>query len=113
MNLTRQQISALTDTELNRAMIWLYPTDGRVWTDGFFYYCSSRGGLAHLLDWDLTMPLAVENNVSTINESGNCWAGTDAMAGDGLLYMENDVINKNPLRAICECLVLTALEQKK
>lgn len=112
-------VSKLSNVELNRAMIWLYgglhPTIDLVGVEDFGNKILIDMGEGYdyspdyLTDWNLTMPLAFENNISIINESGECWAGTDATVGDGpCIYMENDTINKNPLRAICEVLVMIA-----
>ena len=122
--MTPKQVSALSDIELNRAMIWLY-TD-RV--DSLLHNCFQQGleelseeqrvsddgnefiinlceweyevnFLKDYLSWDLTMPLAVEYGV---------WLQPDHI-GDGKLHAYDDVnsaANKNPLRAICEVLVL-------
>lgn len=106
-------VSKLTDVELNRAMIWLYPTDGRVWNDGFFYYCSSRGVLTYLLNWNLTMPLAVENGLSIeLPEDEFECVGTVTRYFHRSTDIAVDFNSKvNPLRAICEVLVMIGMER--
>lgn len=107
--MTPEQVSALSDTELNRAMIWLYYTD-EIWTD--YESADSPFGvdnqdqelifpINYLEDWSVTMPLAVENelNIDFINSEG--FKSCDAMLSPSLA--SQDV---NPLRAICEVLVL-------
>lgn len=101
-------VSELTDVELNRAMIWLYHTKG-LWTDPDTGtpYCSDIGDAyqVYFLDkWDLTMPLAVENKV---------WLQPDCM-GNGFIHAYDDDYSAkaiNPLRAICEVLVMIKLEK--
>jgi hypothetical protein len=96
-------VSKLTDVELNMAMIWLN-------TDLPFYITSDQvsrvkeGGkvIDHLTDWNLTMPLAVENELK-IN-----FHTKEVSAIGHYPYSKN----KNPLRAICEALVMIALEKK-
>jgi hypothetical protein len=110
-------VSKLSKVELNRAMIWLYPlkeiTKNYTVMKSFPKFGLLRVSIDFLTDYNLTMPLAFENNISTINESGSHWAGTDVMAGDGpCIYMENDTISKDPLRAICEVLVIIAMEER-
>lgn len=108
-------VSELSDVEVNRAMIWCY---GPMWICSHEKYRDQgqvvvESALTYLTDYNLTMPLAVEHGVSLINERGAAWAGTDIFAGDGLaIYMENDSINKNPLRAISEVLIKIAMEKK-
>jgi hypothetical protein len=103
-------VSKLSKVELNRKMVELqFGT-----RDKDIERLYRAGKLNYLTDYNLTMPLAFDNDVSIISESGRCWAGTDVMAGDGpCIYMENDTISKDPLRAICEVLVTIALEKRK
>ena len=99
-------IENLSDTELNRAMIDTLFIKG----DKDIERSYQAGKLNFLKDWNLTMPLAVKNNISLINDGREAWAGTDICAGDGpCVYMDNDSLNTNPLRAICEVLVQIAL----
>tara|TARA_R110000851_G_scaffold41079_1_gene103299 strand:- start:63 stop:365 length:303 start_codon:yes stop_codon:yes gene_type:complete len=98
-------VSELTDVELNRAMIWLYPAS--------IYGCYTRDrertvywskvsgvyqAVDYLLNWNLTMPLAVEN----MNKIKN-------MEDIGYLLQETF---KPALRAICEVLVMIKVEDK-
>ena len=101
--MTPEQVSALSDTELNRAMIWLYAKNRFI--DREYKVADVIGNLRwyraadYLADWNLTMPLAVENCI---------WLQPDCI-GDGKLHAYDDThstSNKNPLRAICEVLVL-------
>ena len=87
-------VSKLTDVELNRAMNWLY---------GCGQHCDDWGDywnheLEYLLNWSLTMPLAVEN----MNKIKN-------MEDIGELLQETF---KPALRAICEVLVMIKMEGK-
>ena len=98
-------VSELTDVELNRAMIWLY---GPTWilTHGKY---RDQGqdviemALSYLTDWNLTMPLAVENEIEIefmhMTRVSECY--------DGAIKC-----NKNPLRAICEVLVMIKMDGK-
>tara|TARA_R110000824_G_scaffold333887_1_gene520414 strand:- start:188 stop:520 length:333 start_codon:yes stop_codon:yes gene_type:complete len=108
-------VSELTDVELNRAMIWLY---GPTWilTHGKY---RDQGqdviemALSYLTDWNLTMPLAVENGISIINTKGVVHAGNNLKAQKGFsVTMDNGAQNTNPLRAICEVLVMIKMESK-
>ena len=79
-------VSALTDVELNRAMIWCYP-DNKYYDGHYDEYM----GWNWVEDWNLTMPLAVEN-MAEIQNVANI----------------SDILNesyKPALRTICEVLV--------
>ena len=110
--MTPEQVSALSDTELNRAMIWLYAKNRLI--DQEYKVGDTIGNLIwmreanYLSDWNLTMPLAVENSLcveiynTEVYPNDECWA-----------YNVGDTIrstSKNPLRAICEVLVLIVLD---
>ena len=113
--MTPEQVSALSDNELNRAMIWFYPPkDSVIYNGTVDIYLARYRSLDHLSSFDLTMPLAFKYGITAIKDNhGSFWVGTDIQAGDGFaIYMDNDTENDNPLRAICECLVLIALADK-
>lgn len=108
--MTPEQVSALSDDELNKAMIWLYgwgygvpePAFGMrfiEWTESY------------LDDWSATMPLVVENwlLIGPMNDTmwPNFWKAQNNKAIGISRY------NENYLRAACECLVLIALDKKK
>ena len=105
-------VSKLTDVELNRAMIWLNPRlNSFIWTDtGAEVWVGPKTltnpHWSYLLNWNLTMPLAIENFI---------WV-QPPQVGDGIWHIYNDerffAKSLNPLRAICEVLVLIALEKK-
>lgn len=105
-------VKELTDVELNRAMIWLYPQKGI--TAIFNYeqptYYNAGSGVVYgwLSDWGLTMPLAVENRL---------WLQPAKSCGGWFCYDNEEHyhsrLNQNPLRAICEVLVKIKLEQKQ
>lgn len=113
MKLTREQISNLSDIELNRAMVWLYPElNSFLWVDtGAKVWVGPRRptnpSWSYLLNYNLTMPLAFGNNLTVIP----CMTGrylVTRYAGT-----ENvEAANKNPLRALCEVLVMIAMEAK-
>jgi hypothetical protein len=112
--------SKLSDVELNRAMIWLYPhLNSFIWTDtGAEVWVGPKKltnpHWSYLLNWNLTMPLAVENGISIINIKGVVYAGNNLKAQKGFsVTMDNGAQNNNPLRAICEVLVTIALEKRK
>jgi len=107
--MTPEQVSSLSDNELNRAIIWLYPDKSN-----YNGYYDEYMGYDYLEDYNLTMPLAFKYGITVIKDNhGKFWAGTDIQAGDGFaIYMDNDAENNNPLRAIGECLVLIALADK-
>lgn len=105
-------VNELTDVELNRAMIWLYPQKGI--TAVFNYeqptYYNAGTGVVYgwLSDWNLTMSLAVENKIALLpcitgRHLATRYVGTENV----------EAANKNPLRAICEVLVQIKLEQKQ
>ena len=120
--MTPEQVSELSDNELNRAMIWLYPPSKEQFNEDHFYWSLDTRSICdtvefvssgeyedtvyldYLEDYNLTMPLAVENKISLRFSSGNIsWV---ARMADTVSF------NKNPLRAACECLVLIALADK-
>ena len=104
-------VSKLSKVELNRAMIWLYPKD--------IYGCYTRdrertvywskvfgtyGVVDYLLNYNLTMPLAVENHLDMVDFDGKMWR----IYGTGAYYSKHKIL----IRPICEALVLIALEKK-
>ena len=101
-------VSKLTDVELNRAMIWIYPRlNSFIWTDtGAEVWVGPKTltnpHWSYLLNWNLTMPLAIENELK-IN-----FHTKEVSAIGHYPYSKN----KNPLRAICEVLAMIALEKK-
>ena len=109
--MTPTQVSELSDTELNRAMIWLYPPNWLRFNPHKDAYIT-RARLAHrwdlnyLADYNLTMPLAVENDLFTESlHSMNLKGLAGTMAGDTTAHCTT------LLRAICEVLVLIALDK--
>lgn len=111
--MTPEQVSALSDAELNRAMLTSYMPYWQ--SDKDILKMVRRGKIDYLTDHNLTMPLVFKHGITAIKDNqGSFWVGTDIQAGDGFaIYMDNDVENNNPLRAICECLVLIGLANKK
>lgn len=118
MKLTKQQISELTDTQLNRAMIWCYPDQPALTFRGAATY--KYGGIKDpvgvhiaipdvgrfdelvyvnfLEDWNLLMPLVVENRIEyTIDYMGCITIYSD----DGALVSLSESLQ----RAYCEALV--------
>ena len=97
-------VSKLSKVELNRAMIWLN-------TDLPFYITSDQvsrvkeGGkvIDHLTDWNLIMPLAVEHHLD-MDFDGEMWR----IYGPSASYSKHKIL----YRAICEALVMIALEKK-
>jgi hypothetical protein len=119
--MTPEQVSALSDEELNRAMIWLYPPVKRPYDcfeDSGSMCCSGNYEdcivYDYLDDYNQTMPLVIEKGVTVIKEEdGRFWAGLEPIAGDGpCIYMDYDVTGETWLRAANECLVLIALADK-
>lgn len=120
--MTPEQVSALSDVELNRAMIWLYPkaVENLVevyacgdWSQvicGDDIHIECDEGYVEALftrDWGVTMPLAVENKLK--HGYTTCASGLS----DELIYYAYDQdldIESNYcpalLRAYCEVLVL-------
>ena len=96
--------SELTDVELNRAMIWLYPPAFKLDDYGTFVQPAySTGIVCYLTDWNLTMPLAVENKLDM-----DCDAELWRIYGPSASYSKH----KSLLRAICESLVMIKMEGK-
>lgn len=95
-----EQVSALSDVELNRAMIWFYPpTDSVAYNGAIDMYTARYRSMDYLTSYDLTMPLAVENKISLTPVDFSCWMASPK--GSFIATM-----SQNPLRAICEVLVL-------
>lgn len=98
-------ISALSDEELNRAMVWLNP-------NGLVIYSDSKDGIRnwgysivnYLTDWSLTGPLAQKNDISMLTDNVCGWYA------DQHGHYET-VIMSNPLRAICECYLAMRLAE--
>ena len=101
-------VSKLTDVELNRAMIWCYPLWGSIWmVDQTGAQMIERRGwinsVDYLTDWNLTMPLAVDNHLD-MDFDGEMWR----IYGPSSSYSKHKIL----IRAICEALVMIALEKK-
>jgi hypothetical protein len=96
-------VSELSDVELNRAMFNLYYTEDN---DSNF----NNDAFNYLAYYDLTMPLAAESEMElflTKDPVGSrCTHYKNAVGGYA------SVRNKNPLRAICEVLVMIKMESK-
>ncbi|PCI53640.1 MAG: hypothetical protein COB36_11955 [Alphaproteobacteria bacterium] len=109
------EVSALSDKELNRAMIWLHPRiNPWIWVDtGDEIWAGPRSATnphwSYLLNWNLTGPLMVEYEISLNRMGGEYCAATDGTKpgdfGHGTM-MENCQSSENPLRAICECILM-------
>jgi len=111
--MTPEQVSALSDTELNRAMIWLFYNEFK---EGYpeLEFVEDSGSVVsmdlgdyvwepnYLNDYNLTMPLAFSNDLS-ISICGS----TERKAI--VVCDSHSAHDGNPLRAICECLVLLKL----
>jgi len=101
-------VSELSDVEIERAMAWLYckrhtyiykDNGGRI----DFGLRRFEGWRDYLTDYNLTMPLAVEHELEI-----EFMPMTRVSEGyDGITKS-----NKNPLRAICEVLIMIAMEKK-
>lgn len=112
-------IQALSETELNRAMIWLYPPEHRKhhpFKDHGEYCCS--GSYEDTIDYDYlgdynqTMPLAFESNLNI--ESPTFMRKLFRVYQYYIIPNTGErcreVVNKDPLRAICEVLVMIGME---
>jgi hypothetical protein len=112
MKLTREQVAQLSDVELNLAMIWLY-WDKKI-QKNYTYMCSLykfgllKTKIEYLTDYNLTMPLAFENKLSIFEEL-DLYAVEVAPLNQSIIRLAN----KNPLRAICEVLLMIAMERDK
>ncbi len=137
MKLTREQVSALTATELNRAMIWCYgdshPTIYLVGVEDFgnkIFIDMGEGydySPNYLTDYNLTMPLLESNRVSLINISGTtqwfscnnvsfeniCMSPDGSDNGLSCMDASNLQYNTKPLRAICEVLLMIKMMEVK
>lgn len=106
MKLTREQVSALSNVELNLAMIWCYPPKKSVFITILNNYAFDSKIVNYLTDYNLTIPLAHKSNL-LISLSGEypddgsiCWSQ----------FKEHVSDHENPLRAICEVLLMIAME---
>ena len=105
-------ISALSDDELNRAMIWINPPSTGIFNDccNSGIWADTKYGYAehwdYLAGWSLTGPMMIEQSID-IDKSftDGCH---DANSQHG-----HRSTNINPLRAICECRLMIYLESKK
>jgi len=114
--MTPEQVSVLSDIELNRAMIWLYPPKLMLLEDSGedCFFIGARSS-AYLGDFNLTMPLVFEHRVRVkTNFHKTMTIAKQLVSADmGGDYFNNKTAHKNPLRAICQCLVLIAMEGKE
>ena len=116
MKLTKQQISELTDTQLNRAVIWCYPPNlsryellSGIQDDGEIILMGSYEDTVYydyLEDWNLLMTLVVENEI----EHGHIIGSQGAHYAIYLTpYIESKVLEvsrgKSLQRAYAEALV--------
>ena len=112
MKLTREKVSQLSDVELNLAMIWLY-WDKKI-QKNYTYMCSLykfgllKTKIEYLTDYNLTMPLAIKYKLSIFEEIG-LYAVEAAPSNQFIIRLAN----KNPLRAICEVLLMIAMEREE
>lgn len=110
-------VSKLSDEELNRAMIWLN-------LNGLVIYSDDEGGIRnwgysivnYLTDWSLTGPLMVDNAISlTTWDGSDFWAEYETGVVLGAAHDDRRTISSpvitNPLRAICECCLIIALNK--
>ena len=118
--MTPAQVSALSDTELNRAMtkiailshyssckVELDESQNCFWVETSGFSAWPIGD--YLSDWNLTMPLAVMNKLLIQPMNSSMWPSYWAVQNNKAIGVKR--YNKNPLRAICEVLVLIALEK--
>lgn len=115
-------IQTLSETELNYKLVGIiYGHD-----DKDINRLVSRGKLNFLTDWNLTMPLAVDNGISVINLGGTtqwfactdvsfetvCMSPSGNDNGVSCMDCSNSQYSTSPLRAICEVLVMIGMEVK-
>lgn len=99
--MTPEQVSALSDDELNRAMLTSYMTYWQ--SDKDILKMVRSGKINYLTDYNITMPLVIKHEI-----------GMDIDRGIWGAYHESEwSYSENYLRAACECLVLIAMEVKK
>jgi len=116
MKLTREKVSQLSDVELNRAMIWYYPPkDSVIYNGAIDMYLSRYRSLDYLNSYDLTMPLAFSSGIgikppSYMNPVYTVYQ--DYIIPD-VGCRSRSAYNINPLRAICEVLLMIAMEREE
>jgi len=105
--MTPEQVSALSGTQLNLKMVSI--VFGKDWQkDNDLRKAYTSGKLNYLEDYNLTMPMAIKNQIDI-----NCYkADIVASCSIGDKHLSVSYPHDNPLRAICECLVLIALADK-
>jgi len=106
--MTPEKVSALSDIELNRAMIWLYPPCQSIFITSLGDYAVHLRLVNYLTDYNFTMPLAINNNMNLDFIKDGYFTSCHAVSID----LDIGICDENPLRAICECLVLIALADK-
>lgn len=99
--MNKEQVSALSDVELNSAMLNICMDYWK--TDKDILKSVQGGKFNYLADYNITMPLAVENKLSIeiMDSTTRCEDPYEGKVAS----------NKNPLRAICEVLVMIKLEE--
>jgi len=113
-------ISTLSDEELNRAMIWINPPAHGVFTDDEcgVYSNSVRGHgcnkIDYLEDWSLTGPLMVKYmgshryEIDFYRDKDDDEYKVESLIDDCCYIFANI----NPLRAICEVIIMIEMANK-
>jgi len=107
MKLTREQVSQLSDVELNRGMYdhyWVV-NSGEPF-DEFFNSIVGADKLNYLTDYNLTIPLAIKQELEVdFNKNST-------IVFDFISNIRLELGSQNPLRAICEVLLMIAMERE-
>lgn len=105
------KVSELTDTELNRAMIWLYPPKQSLVDDnGIHTRFLGVKGVGYIQDWNLLMPITIKVGVShqvTRTRTLRRFTIYPPLSTASIVD-----VHKPLERAYCEALVSHALENK-
>lgn len=114
MKLTREQVSQLSDVELNRGMYdhyWVV-NSGEPF-DEFFNTIVGSEDLNYLTDYNLTMPLAFSSGIGIKppNYMNPIFTAYQDYIIPDVGCRSRSAYNINPLRAICEVLLMIAINK--
>lgn len=108
-DLTQEQVNELSDKELQARLIrYVIPNQA----DNFYEACINASEEDYLNNWSDLMTLVVERKIALFpqfdDDGYECWQAQSPELAANIWF---DVVNKNPQRALAECLFLTLQEK--
>ena len=107
-------ISTLSDEELNRAMIWLNPSvDRSIALSSTLFREVPWEEVDFISGWSLTGPFMVKYELDLtyqpLSANWRCLKAEMFYTAGGGTMKETGATNQNPLRSICECVLMIEL----